>query len=151
MHSIVSLFLNSFAVLAKIPFDFTWRIDRRHQFYTEAIMVTRCMHHWVLIINLARDLFISLPKVELNWESPFHSRFDTKIKSDLSVRFDTEIKSDPEIGLETKPNLTLKLGYILKLNMVLELGFRVKIVCIQNFKLILNILEHSKPSVSSLK
>ena len=75
-------------------------------------MVTKCMHHWVLIINLARDLFISLPKVELNCESPFHNRFDTKIKSDLSVRFDIEIKSDPEIGLETnpkpKPNLETK-------------------------------------------
>ena len=35
--------------------------------------------------------------------------------------------------------------------MVLELGFRVKFVCIQNFKLILNILEHLKPSISSLK
>ena len=35
--------------------------------------------------------------------------------------------------------------------MVLELGFRVKFVCIQNFELILNILEHSKPSISSLK
>ena len=59
--------------------------------------------------------------------------------------------SDPEIGHETKPNPTLKLGHILKLNMVLELAFRVKIVCIQNFKLILNILEHVKPSISSLK
>ena len=77
--------------------------------------------------------------------------FDTKIKSDLSVMFDVEIKSDPKIWLETKPNLTLKLGYILKLNMVLELGFRVEFVCIQNFELILNILEHSKPSISSLK
>ena len=115
-----------------IPFDFTKRIDRRQQFYTEAILVTKCMHHWVLIINLARDLFISLPKVELNWESPFYNRFDTKIKSDLSVGCDIEIKSDPEIGLETKPNLT-------------------KFVCIQNFELILNILEHLKPSISSLK
>ena len=35
--------------------------------------------------------------------------------------------------------------------MVVELGFRVKLVCIQNFKLILNILEHLKPSISSLK
>ena len=70
----------------------------------------------------------------------FHNRFDTKIKSDLSIRFNIEIKSDPEIGLETKPNLTLKLANILKLNMALELGFRVKFVCIQNFKLILNIL-----------
>ena len=35
--------------------------------------------------------------------------------------------------------------------MVLELGYRVKFVCIQNFELILNILEHSKPSVSNLK
>ena len=51
----------------------------------------------------------------------------------------------------TKPNLTLKLGYVLKLNMVLELGFRVKFVCIQNFELVLNILEHSKPSISTLK
>ena len=71
-------------------------------------MVTKCMHHWVLIINLASNLFISLPKVELNCESPFHNRFDTKTKCDLSVRKDIEIKSDPEIGLRTKPNLTLK-------------------------------------------
>ena len=34
---------------------------------------------------------------------------------------------------------------------MLELGFRVKFACIQNFELILNILEHSKPSISSLK
>ena len=47
-------------------------------------MVTKCMHHWVLIINLGRD-FISLPTVELNCESPFYNRFDTKIKSDLSL------------------------------------------------------------------
>ena len=73
------------------------------------------------------------------------------LKFDLSVSFDIEIKYDPEIGLETKPNLTIKLGYILKLNMVLELGFRVKFACIQNFKLILNILEDLKPSISSLK
>ena len=112
------------------------------------------MYHWVLIINLARDLFISLPKVELNRESPFHNSFDTKIKSDGSVRFDTEIKSDPEIGFETKPNLTLKLGYILKLNMVIALGFRLKFVCIQNFELILDIFPCEtflKPSISSLK
>ena len=61
------------------------------------------------------------------------------------------MKSDPEIGLETKPNLILKIGYILKLNMVLELGFRVKFVCIQNFELILNILEYLEPSISGLK
>ena len=35
--------------------------------------------------------------------------------------------------------------------MVLELGFRVKFVCIQNFELTPNILEHSKTSISSLK
>ena len=69
--------------------------------------------------------------------------FDTKIKCDLSVRFDIEIKSYPEIGLETKPNLTQKLGYMLKLHVVLEFTLRVKFVCIQNFKLILNSLEHS--------
>ena len=35
--------------------------------------------------------------------------------------------------------------------MVLKLGFGVKFVCIQNFEFTLNILEHSKPSISSLK
>ena len=97
-------------------------------------------------------MFLKLYAKFCSLESKYNNtKFVTKIKSDLSVRFDIEIKSDPEIGLETKPNLTLKLGYILKINMVLELGFGVKFVCIQNFELILNILEHSKPSISSLK
>ena len=35
--------------------------------------------------------------------------------------------------------------------MVLELGFRINICIHQNFELILNILEYTKPSISSLK
>ena len=59
------------------------------------------MQHWVLI-NLARDLFISLPRVELNQESLFQNRFDTEIKSGPKIMFDTKVKSDPKISLDTK-------------------------------------------------
>ena len=48
-------------------------------------------------------------------------------------------------------NLILKLVFILKLNLIIKLGFILKFVYIQNFELILNIHEHPKPSISSLK
>ena len=57
----------------------------------------------------------------------------------------------PKLGLILKLNLIPKLGLILKLNLILKLGFILKFVYIQNFRLILNILEHPKPSISSLK
>ena len=50
-----------------------------------------------------------------------------------------------------KSNLILKLGFMLKLNLILKLGFILKFAFIQNFEFILNILEHLKPSISSLK
>ena len=56
-----------------------------------------------------------------------------------------------KLGFILKSNLMLKLGFILKLNLILKLGFILKFVYIQNFELILNILEHPKPSMSSLK
>ena len=86
-------------------------------------MVTKWAHHWVLIINLTRDLFISLPKVELSWESPFHNKFDTKIKSNLSVRFDIEIKSDFEIGLENKTKSDPKV----RLHTKIKYGARIRL------------------------
>ena len=40
---------------------------------------------------------------------------------------------------------------MLKSNLVLKLGFMLKFAYIQNFELILDILDHPKPSISSLK
>ena len=56
-----------------------------------------------------------------------------------------------KLGFILKLNLIPKLVFILKLNLILKLGFILKFVYIQNFELILNILEHPKPSISSLK
>ena len=56
-----------------------------------------------------------------------------------------------KIGFILKSNLILKLVFILKLNLILKLSFILKFVYIQNFELILIILEHPKPSISSLK
>ena len=50
-----------------------------------------------------------------------------------------------------KSNLILKLGFILKISLILKLSFILTFVHIQNFEFILNILEHPKPSISSLK
>ena len=62
-----------------------------------------------------------------------------KTKSDPKIRFDTKIKSDPKIRFYTK----IKSGP--------KIRFHTKFVYIQNSELILDILEHSKPSISSLK
>ena len=56
-----------------------------------------------------------------------------------------------KLGFILKSNLTPKLVFILKLNLILKLGFILKFENIQNFELILNILEHPKPSIFSLK
>ena len=41
--------------------------------------------------------------------------------------------------------------FLLKLNLILKLGFILKSVHIKNFELILNLFEHLKPSIFSLK
>ena len=56
-----------------------------------------------------------------------------------------------KLGFILKLNLIPKLDFTLKLNLILKLGFILKFIFIQNFELILNILEHPKPSISSLK
>ena len=56
-----------------------------------------------------------------------------------------------KLGFIVKLNLIPKLVFILKLNLILKLGFILKFVYIQTFELILNILEHPKPSIASLK
>ena len=56
-----------------------------------------------------------------------------------------------KLGFILKLNLIPKLVFILKLNLILKLGFILKFVYIQNFELILNILGHPKPSISSSK
>ena len=105
------------------------------------------MQHWVLMINLARDLFISVPGVELNSESLglILNRFDTELglilKSNLILKLVYTLKS----------NLILKLVFILKSNLVPKLGFMLKFVYILNIELIFDILECSKPSIFSLK
>ena len=50
-----------------------------------------------------------------------------------------------------KSNLILKLAFILKISLILKLSFSLKFENIQNLEFILNILEHPKPSISSLK
>ena len=111
------------------------------------------MQYWVLMINLARDPFISVPGVELNSES----------LGLILNRFDTEIKFYPKLGLilksylilklvyTLKSNVILKLDFILKSNLVLKLGFMLKFVYILNIELIFDILEHAKSIIFSLK
>ena len=91
------------------------------------------------MINLNRDLFISLPRLELS-ESLF-SKTSLRLKSNLILK----------LGLIIKSNLTLKLGFVLKSKLVLKLVLMLKFVHIQNFELILDILDHLKPSIFCLK
>ena len=105
----------------------------------------------MLMINLARDLFISLPRVELNLESLFLNRYDTEIKSDPKIRFDTKIKTDSKMSFEIKIKSDPKIKFHTKIKSDCKISFMLKPVCIQNFELILDILEHLKPSISSFK
>ena len=75
------------------------------------------------------------------------------LKSNQILKLGLMFKSNLmlKLGFILKSNLILKLVFILKLNLILKLGFILKFVYIQNFELILNILEHLKPSISSLK
>ena len=103
------------------------------------------------MINLARDLFISLPRVELNRESPFQNRCDPEIKSDPKIRFDTKMESEFKISFGTKIKSGPKFGFHTKIKSGSKIGFMLKSACIQNFELILYILDYLKPSISSLK
>ena len=109
------------------------------------------MQNCVLIINFARNLFISLPRVELI-ESLF-SKTGLMLKSNLILKLGLILKSNPilKLGFILKSNLILKLAFILKINLILNLSFILKFVHIQNFVFILNILEYPKPSISSSK
>ena len=87
------------------------------------------------------------------------------LKSNLMLKLGLILKSNLilKLGFILKSNLILKLGFILKSNLILKLAFRLEIslilklsfilkfVYIQNFEFIPNILEHPKPSISSLK
>ena len=77
--------------------------------------------------------------------------FDTKIKSDSKIMFDTKIKSDSKISFETKIKFDPKFGFYTKIKSGSKIGFMLKSVCIQNFELIPDILDHLKPSISGLK
>ena len=82
-----------------------------------------CVQHWhMLMINIARDLFISLSRVE----SLFHNKFNTKIKSDSKIRFDAQIKSYPKITCK----------FHAKIKSDPKIRFQSKSACIQSFELI---------------
>ena len=96
------------------------------------------------MLNAARDFIISLPRVELNCESLFQNRLDTKIKSDPKIRFDTEIKSDPKMGFHTRSKIKFdpKIRFYTKICMYLKF-----LIDSGHFSL----QEHLTPSISSLK
>ena len=75
------------------------------------------------------------------------------LKSNLILKLGFILKSNLILKLSfiLKSNLILKLAFILKISLILKLSFILKFVYIQNFGIILNILEHPKPSISSLK
>ena len=141
---VVGYFLwHSCALLAKIPFDsvsFTWRIDRKHQLLTEAIRFTTCSIG-VLLINLARDFFILLPRVGSNWESLFQNRFDTKIKSDSKIR----------CKLTTKSYLKITCRFHTEIKSDLKIRFHSKFCVPSKFCIDSSLWEHLKFSISSLK
>ena len=75
------------------------------------------------------------------------------LKSNLILKLGFIPKSNLilKLGFMLKSNLILKLAFILKISLILKLSFSLKFENIQNFEFILNILEHPKPSIFSLK
>ena len=85
---------------------------------------------------------LSIESVEMgpDMDMKFHQDVMEIVNYDTKIRFHTKIKPDPKIKFHTKIKSDLKIR------------FHSKVACIQNFELILNIiLEHPKPSTSSLK
>ena len=87
------------------------------------------------------------------------------LKSNLILKLGLILKSNLilKLGFILKSNLILKLGFILTSNLILKLAFilnksdpKIKFhskvyTYSKNFEFILNILEHPKPRISSLK